>query len=288
MRRSLSLALMAMAVIAGCNKDKGGEPATNDETPKPETKRAEGKSSATEKIANTPKKPVALPPGRTPLPTLDEWNNQRKEVTVKGSSALNCETKMVREYLRVSCHGKNDSGGTPTALKVKKGGHGDVYTFASGNVTSLVVPFVEGIDLAADFSWTDKAHTLTLKWPRGSSKPVIIGVFEGAHSPLDATPTALADRLCACHKKVMKRANCEDLFGMPNSDCDRTYGGDCTLLLECSRGEPSAIPTCLPGYVHVAMNFCAKECGAGKPPCPSGHTCSDMGDGATKICVEND
>ena len=69
-----------------------------------------------------------------------------KEVTVKGSSALNCETKIVREYLRVSCRGKNDSGGTPTAVKVTRGGRGEVFTFASPGVTSLIVPFVSGVE----------------------------------------------------------------------------------------------------------------------------------------------
>src|SRR5687768_13823004 len=51
----------------------------------------------------------AAPGGRSAVPTLDEWNAQTKEVTVRGSSKLNCETKMVREWLRVSCRGKNDS-----------------------------------------------------------------------------------------------------------------------------------------------------------------------------------
>jgi hypothetical protein len=104
----------------------------------------------------------------------------RKEVTVKGSSALGCETMIVREYLRVSCRGKNDSGGSPTSLRILKGGRGEAYTFASGGVTSLVVPFVDGIDLEAEFSWTDKSHKLVVKWPRGAPMPQVAFVFEGA------------------------------------------------------------------------------------------------------------
>src|SRR4051812_37398799 len=87
-------------------------------------------------LANPGARPPAPPPGRTLMPTFDEWSSQRKEVTVKGSSALGCETKMVREYLRVSCRGKNDSGGTPTTVKVTKGGRGEALTFATAGVTA--------------------------------------------------------------------------------------------------------------------------------------------------------
>src|SRR5262249_23583351 len=146
--------------------------------------------------------------------------------------------------------------------------------------------FVEGTDFAADFSWTDKSHTLTVSWPHGSKQPATVGVFEGAKSPLDArSDAALADRLCACHKKVTGQTNCDAMIGGGNSDCDRTYASDCQALLECSRGEPGRFPHCLPGYVNAYTGFCYKECGAGKPACPANHSCEDTG--YSKVCVEN-
>lgn len=102
---------------------------------------------------------AALPPGRSPEPTPAEWSAVR-EVTVQGSSALGCETKMVREWLRVSCRGKNDTGGTPTTIAITKGAGIDRYTFAAAGLTSLLVPFVDGTDVEATFSWTDKSHRL--------------------------------------------------------------------------------------------------------------------------------
>jgi hypothetical protein len=99
-------------------------------------------------------------PGRSAVPTLEEWNAVTKEVNVKGSSALQCETKMLREWLRVSCRGKNDTGGTPVSVITEKGGFG-AYLFASGGVTSIVLPFVEGIDATFRFAWTDKSHPCT-------------------------------------------------------------------------------------------------------------------------------
>src|SRR3954469_6150227 len=72
-----------------------------------------------------------LPPGRTPVPSLAEYAAAH-EVTVKGSSALRCETKMIREWLRVTCRGKNDTGGTPTTVVVKHGGRGETIAFGAG------------------------------------------------------------------------------------------------------------------------------------------------------------
>lgn len=217
--------------------------------------------------------PASLPAGRSAPPTLDEWAAMR-EVTVKGSSALSCETKMVREYLRISCRGKNDSGGTPTTVKVLRGGRGGINLFAASGVTSAVVPYVEGIDAALQFSWTDKSHTLTLKWPRGAPKPQVLGVFEGAKSPLDAVQTSAADqRLCDCHKKVTKTASCEAMLSVTNLDCDATYSGQCEALLACSRGEPDVPPKCRSGHVLGPFNACFKSCGAPDKTCPSETTC---------------
>lgn len=234
-------------------------------------------TAATSAIAAKP-----LPAGRSAIPTLAEWNSQQKEVTVKGSSALSCETKIVREYLRVSCRGKNDSGGTPTNVVVQKGGHGEALTFVSAGVTSLIVPFIEGIDFAADFSWTDNSHRLTVQWPRGSARPVVVGVFEGAKSPLDAAfDKALADKACQCHKQITGLSTCDELWGV-NADCARTYPNDCARLLECSRGEPGVWPSCLPGFANGPFGFCYKKCGPGKT-CGPDETC--QGDDGSYICL---
>lgn len=272
--RIVGAALVSLGLLAACNL--GGDKGNDAPQASPEKGTTQGQSS--------PAKPV-IAPGRSTPPTLDEWTSMRKEVTVKGSSALNCETKIVREYLRVSCHGKNDTGGTPTTVRIVRGGRGEAYTFASGGVTSLVVPFVEGTDFDAEFSWTDKSHKLTVKWPRGAPKPPVVGVFEGAKSPLDASNAAIADRLCACHKKVRGAASCEDVFGGADPDCDRTYGSDCDMLLACSRGEPAAFPKCQTGFVNGGgIGRCFRSCGANRS-CPSGLSCVDDF-ASTPVCIE--
>lgn len=288
--KTLPLAALALALALGaCSKSEpqpAAEPQKNAPEAKPATTAAgptTGAVATAPAAAATPAAiATALPAGRSAIPTLAEWDSQQKEVTVKGSSALSCETKVVREYLRVSCRGKNDTGGTPTNVVVKKGGHGEAFTYVGAGITSLVVPFVEGIDFAADFSWTDKSHTLSVAWPRGSARPVVVGVFEGAKSPLDASfDKALADRACQCHKQVTGKANCDDLLGV-NADCARTYPNDCASFLECSRGEPAVSPRCLPGRLNGPFGFCYKQCSSDKE-CGPDESC--MGDEAHRICL---
>lgn len=279
MTRALPAASLALVLVAGCDKSSssaGSAPTTTATTTASHAASDHGGAPAAHA------EPAALPAGRTPMPTLAEWNGQRKEVTVKGSSALKCETKTVREYLRISCRDKNDSGGTPTTIQITKGGR-DALTFAAGGVTSLIVPYVEGTHLEAVFSWTDKSFPLTIDWPKGNKMPVVLGAFAGAKSPLDGTASGDAQKLCECHKKVNGSKTCEDLFGAPDPDCDRTYGSNCEKLLQCSRGEPGVSPSCLPGFINtIPTGRCSKLCKTASD-CPKGSTC-DVAPGGKSVC----
>jgi hypothetical protein len=195
--------LVAMALAGawlGCDKSDDGEKAAKDQSDDDGSsgkKKSKKKKSADEdegngedetapakksKEAKIGDEPTVQPAvgGRSSVPTIDEWNAVTKEVAVRGSSALNCETKMVREWLRVSCRGKNDSGGEPTGVTLQSGGgRGDDFVFTGNGVASLVVRFVEGVDLKANFTWTDKRHTLHVFWPRGAPEPPPKGTFSG-------------------------------------------------------------------------------------------------------------
>jgi hypothetical protein len=213
------------------------------------------------------------------MPTLEEWRSLPKEVTVKGSSALHCETKIIREYLRVACKGKVDPEGTPTGIRLVKGGR-DAVIFAHEGFTSLILPYVDGTDFEAVFSWTKKSHKLAVKWPKGAKPaPVVVGVFEGAASPLDGTAPGDFAKLCTCYKKVNRSSTCDGILGGADADCDRTYGDNCAALVACSEHQPGVYPTCLPGFTHGAIGQCEKQCGPGKEACPAGFVCAadDLG-----------
>lgn len=117
--------------------------------------------------------PATIPDTRSPVPTMAEWNAVPREISVRKSTPLGCETKMVREWLRVSCRGKNNSGGTPLEVKKVAGCTGDTYFFASGGVTSLVTPVLRGKTCDVSFSWTVGANQLWVRWPNGAPRPTI-------------------------------------------------------------------------------------------------------------------
>jgi hypothetical protein len=184
-KRAAANSASRSAIVASCTQAmttiKNCKPGAN--LP-PTTAGGDGPSS----ITGTAPPPVAVTPGkeaspfinsRSAVPTIPEWDAQTKEVTVRGSTKLNCETKMVREWLRVSCRGKSQHGGEPTGVTVTKGGgRGDDFTFASNKVASLVVRFVPGVDLDARFTWTDRSANLRVWWPRGAPEPPYKGTFK--------------------------------------------------------------------------------------------------------------
>lgn len=121
--------------------------------------------------------PVEIPSTRSAVPTVAEWAAVPREITVRRSTPLGCETKMVREWLRVSCRNKNDVGGTPLDVKKLGGCVNDTYVFASGGVTSVVTPVLRGKECDVRFTWTLGAALLWVHWPNGAPRPTI--AFQG-------------------------------------------------------------------------------------------------------------
>ncbi len=119
--------------------------------------------------------PVMIPTTRSKVPTLQEWNAVPREITVNRSTPLNCETRMVREWLRVSCRVKNNTGGTPTNAEVVAGCTAEAYVYARRDqkIASLVTPLIRGQHCEVRFSWTDKTQTLVTDWVGGGPRPSV-------------------------------------------------------------------------------------------------------------------
>lgn len=115
--------------------------------------------------------PAVIPPPGSSAPSTAEWAAVPREVTVKGSSGLKCETKVVREWLRVSCHA--NSLGVPVTVTHRPAFGQQAFTFvAEGSVASVVVQMIPGKTYTADFSWTGpdtgtSTYTLTATWING-------------------------------------------------------------------------------------------------------------------------
>jgi hypothetical protein len=280
--------LIGLVIVAACDmfapKD---ETKDDDATSKTATPEKSSAPTAESTVASS----VSVPQGAsTPVPTPQEWDAVG-EVTVKGSSALSCETKMIRDWFRAACRGKNDTGGRPTTVKVVAGRLPGTFEYAVGGVTSLVTPFMDGTHLEAVFSWTDKSHKLVLDWPKDKPKPQILGVYEGAKSPLDKPiggDPKLIEAGCKCERK-------NPLFGAPNpqaecldinQDCAHTYAAtDCLKYQKCAIGEPGVQPTCRPGHVQVSINLCVKTCKTNADCTPGSGRCVEMeNELKTKVC----
>ena len=117
--------------------------------------------------------PLDIPATRSKVPTQAEWDAVPREITVARSTPLACETKMLREWLRVSCRTKNKAGGSPTTVKTKESGGVEAFTFGSGGITSVVVPVLRGKRYTALFGWTDMSQVLVVDWTGGIPRPSI-------------------------------------------------------------------------------------------------------------------
>lgn len=121
--------------------------------------------------------PLVIPSGHSKVPGLDEWNAVPREITVRHSTSLGCETKMLREWLRVSCRGRGQLG-VPISVSINRQQGQQAYKLATpGALTSLVAQVVRGKTLEASFVWENggahRSATLLVSWPHGAPKPLI-------------------------------------------------------------------------------------------------------------------
>ncbi|MFO0593452.1 MAG: hypothetical protein U0441_38275 [Polyangiaceae bacterium] len=111
----------------------------------------------------------------------DPWEyDKNPEVNLSGSTAARCETKIKDGWLRVACNGANDAGGTPVGVKVTKGDATTTWTDVKpGKSAWLFVKYQPGVDVEAEFEWSDKKKVLAVKWPESAkTQPDPVGAFK--------------------------------------------------------------------------------------------------------------
>ncbi len=103
-------------------------------------------------------------------PTAEQWE-AAKEVGVKGSDGVGCETKQIGEWFRVVCRSNNITGKV-TATTPVRGVDPKVGYLVTGNgALVLLTKYVKGTDLAIDITWERANGQLTLKWPENLAGP---------------------------------------------------------------------------------------------------------------------
>lgn len=118
--------------------------------------------------------PEVIPLPASSVPSVSEWSAVPREVIVAGSSRLNCETKMLREWLRVSCRRKN-ARGNPVEVYHSEQSDQIAFKFTGNGLTSVVVQVVRGKTYKARFVWDldgkRSGAELAVIWPPGVERP---------------------------------------------------------------------------------------------------------------------
>lgn len=176
--RALLFFLPAVVLVGGCCQTPGHsehepvehEPAApdSDEATPPE---ADPNQMAKDGL------PVVIPPPGSKTPTVAEFNSVQREIRVKNSSSYGCETKMMREWLRVSCRKGKDALMTPSDVKTVQSQGQQAYPGVYGTTASLLVQVVQGKSYRASFSWsgegTVQSAMLNVNWPASAARPSI-------------------------------------------------------------------------------------------------------------------
>lgn len=111
--------------------------------------------------------------GNSKPPTVAEWG-EVGEITVRHSTPLACETKLVREWLRVSCRSGDDSKHKIKTVKLTSGmDSGGIPPFTKKGVASIVTRVKKGMDAEYTFDWDTFSRKLKVAWPNGAPAPTI-------------------------------------------------------------------------------------------------------------------
>jgi hypothetical protein len=131
--------------------------------------------------APPPVKPVveqgALPvePALEGVPKPEAWS-AAKEIAVSGSDAHGCETKQLREFIRVVCRPNTVTGKALSAswdpFTVYAASS---YAVAGEGAAVLLSRYVEGTAAKAAIRWERTTATLLLEWPQGQKEPRVRG-----------------------------------------------------------------------------------------------------------------
>ncbi len=143
--------------------------------------------------------PKGIPTARSKPPSVAEWN-AASEITVRYSGPLGCETKRVREWLRVSCRTSGSSGPHIQSVRIVAPTKKDpeFFTFERKGVASIVLPLRQGMDAKIEFTWTARgARVLAATWPKGAPAP---GIYFDRGAEGATTASAGKSALPKCEK----------------------------------------------------------------------------------------
>lgn len=202
MGRSITLGLTfasALSAAIGCNETPRGSGATAGSAPPSAPAPASSPPpEATASAAASASASAATPPPfaetETKPPTVAEWK-EAKPLAVGHAASLWCDTRELREWIRVSCRAPEDAANQPTSLRVVRApARGQHYELVRSGVASLVLQPRRGVTSSFAFEWSKwGARTLDVRFDAGTERPVV--AFD-AGGPAGARPGPRCEDVC--------------------------------------------------------------------------------------------
>ena len=220
-----------------------------------------GHAAVAAALGKTLAAPVPVPAvasARSPVPLPDVFRHA-PEVIVTGSSDAACETKQVREWLRIQC--PRSDRARPVDVEVTRDDGHEAMVLVMPAEISVLVPLVAGRELAATLTWTDKTRVLHVAWPAGAKRPTLAfdkAVVRARPDDPDVFTARMTFRspveraICDCWQVVFggeRYTSAEEVFtcggayGAPDPACVEKYyrsNASCPELLACTRRDPSS------------------------------------------------
>ncbi|HET9624763.1 MAG TPA: hypothetical protein VFP84_25525, partial [Kofleriaceae bacterium] len=201
--------------------------------------------------APPPPPPPVVAATTSPVPLPDVFR-RAPEVIVAGSSDAACETKQVREWLRVRCTRTETSH--PLDLQVTRDDGQQAMALVLPDELSLVVPVLEGRQLDATLTWDNAIRVLHVAWPAGGKprfafdKPVSRPAAQDP-APRLAFRSPVEHAICDCWQRVFGPGRdrdappepaCPGAYGAADAACVARYSttAQCGELLACTRRDP--------------------------------------------------
>lgn len=173
---TLGLSMVLVALLACKSEQTGKETPPTEVTAAstPTTAQPPAVASVAEERPAEPQAKAVIPTeGNSKPPSVAEWNAVG-EITVRHSTPLQCETKLVREWLRVSCRSNEKSKYLIYGVKLTDGkDSGGIPPFVKKGVASIVTRVKQGMSAEYTFDWGSFTRKLTVAWPNGAPAPTI-------------------------------------------------------------------------------------------------------------------
>jgi eukaryotic-like serine/threonine-protein kinase len=127
-------------------------------------------------------------PSRSPLPQASEFDSQT-DSPVMNAATWQCSARSVREWVRVRCAGRPESGKAVNVSVLRGSVDGGSTSTVEGALV-LTFPFEEGTDLSAAFGFEKESARFDSSWPSGTPRPTSIGAFAEPSTPTQPSSTA--------------------------------------------------------------------------------------------------